>query len=120
VRTLLVAVAGAAGALTRYGIGMWVGAQEFPWATITINVTGSYILGLLLTLGTQRHWSPDLTVPLAVGFLGAYTTFSTFSFETQTMLRAGRLGAALVYVLSSLVLGVSAAAAGYATARAIA
>ena len=118
-RTLFVAIAGAAGALTRYGIGTLVGPQAFPWSTFAINVSGSYILGLLLTLGTQRHWSPDLTIPLAVGFLGAYTTFSTFSFETQTMLRAGRAGTAFVYVIGSLVLGVTAAAGGYATARAI-
>ena len=118
-RTVFVAVAGAAGALTRYGIGTLVGPQAFPWTTFAINVTGSYILGLLLTLGTQRHWSPDLTVPLAVGFLGAYTTFSTFSYETQTMLRTGRVGTAFVYVFGSLAFGVAAAAGGYATARAI-
>jgi CrcB protein len=119
-RAALVAVAGAMGALSRYGIGMSVGVRTFPWATLAINITGSYLLGLLLTVGAERHWSENITVPLAVGFLGAYTTFSTFSYETQTLVRTHRASTALLYVLVSVLAGVLGAAAGYSTARALA
>jgi CrcB protein len=118
-RTAFVAVAGAAGALSRYGIGLAVGVRTFPWATLAINVSGSFVLGLLLTLGADRGWSENTTVPLAVGFLGAYTTFSTFSYETQTMLRTGRPTAAAVYVATSVIGGILAAAAGYALGNAV-
>jgi CrcB protein len=118
VKPTLVALAGAAGALGRYAIGLAVGVRSFPWATLGINLTGSFLLGLVLTVGIERGWPDEATIPLAVGFLGAYTTFSTFSFETQTMLRTGRTAVAAAYVGVSVVGGVVAAAAGYATARA--
>ena len=116
-RSVGVAAAGAAGALARYWIGVAVGVRAFPWATLGINVTGSYVLGLVLTVGTERGWPEDVTVPLAVGFLGAYTTFSTFSYETQLLLRTDRAATAALYVAASVAGGVLAAAAGYASAR---
>jgi fluoride exporter len=119
VRTVLVAVAGAAGALCRYGIGAAVGVRSFPWATLGINLTGSFLLAVLLTAATERGWAQDLTVPLAVGFLGAYTTFSTFSWEAYTLARTGRAGQAAAYVAVSVLGGVAAAAAGYGAARAL-
>jgi hypothetical protein len=78
VTTALVAIASAVGALARYAIGRAVGVRSFPWATLGINLTGSFLLGLVLALGVQRDWPDTTTIPLAVGFLGAYTTFSTF------------------------------------------
>ena len=111
-RLVLIAVAGAAGALTRYGVGNAVGVRTFPWATLAINVVGSFLLGLLLQAAPARL-GDDVRVALAVGFLGAFTTFSTFSYETVTMVRDGRAGAALSYVLLSVVVGVGAAALGY-------
>ncbi|HEX9992720.1 MAG TPA: CrcB family protein [Acidimicrobiales bacterium] len=116
-RALFVAVAGAAGASCRYAIGLAVGVRSFPWATLGINLTGSFLLAALLTAGTERGWSQDVTVPLAVGFLGAYTTFSTFSWEAFTLARTDRVGTAAVYVAASLVGGIVAAAGGYAVAR---
>ncbi|MBA3605420.1 MAG: fluoride efflux transporter CrcB [Actinomycetota bacterium] len=116
---VLVAVAGALGALTRYGLGRAVGARAFPWVTLSINVSGSFLLALLLTLGLARQWPATTSIPLAVGFLGAYTTFSTFSYETFALIRDDRLPAAIVYVASSVVGGLLAAAAGYTTARAL-
>lgn len=114
---VLVAVAGAAGALTRYGLGLAVGDRSFPWATLGVNLTGSFLLGLLLGTGMARGWPETATVPLGVGFLGAYTTFSTFSYDTFTLARTDRLATAAVYVAVSLVGGLLAAAAGYAGAR---
>jgi fluoride exporter len=119
VKVVLVAVAGAAGALSRYGIGVVVGVRSFPWSTLGINVAGSFLLGLVLVLGEERGWPETTTVPLAVGFLGAFTTFSTFSYETFTLARTDRAGTAAVYVTLSVVGGLIAAAAGYATAKAI-
>jgi CrcB protein len=117
VRIVLIAMAGAAGALARYGIGIAVGSRSFPWATLGINLTGSFLLGFVLAFGFDRSWSDTTLLPISVGFLGAYTTFSTFSYETFTLVRTDRAATALVYVLASLTGGVLAAAAGYATAR---
>ena len=119
-KVALVGLAGAAGALARYGLGVAVGVRSFPWATLGINLTGSFVLGLVLTMGIQRGWPETTTVPIAVGFLGAYTTFSTFSFETYTLLRTDRAAVAMTYVAISMVGGIAAAALGYATARALA
>ena len=111
------AVAGAVGALTRFGVGTAVGIRAFPWATLGINVVGSFLLGLLLQAAPGRL-GDDVRVALGVGFLGAFTTFSTFSYETVSMLRDGRAGAAVAYVAASLVLGIGAAAVGYAVGAA--
>lgn len=117
---LLIAIAGAAGALARYGIGIAVGERTFPWVTLGINLTGSFFLGFVLAFGLERGWSEAMTVPIAVGFLGAYTTFSTFSHETFTLARTDRVPLAAIYVAVSLIGGVIAAGAGYALARRIA
>jgi CrcB protein len=119
-KILLVAVAGAAGALTRYGIATAIGVRSFPWATLAINLSGSFVLGLLLTAGIQRGWPENTVIPLSVGFLGAYTTFSTFSYETFTLGRADRFVSAAVYVAVSVTGGILAACAGYLLARRIA
>ncbi|MEO7554995.1 MAG: fluoride efflux transporter CrcB [Acidimicrobiales bacterium] len=118
-KVALVALAGAAGALSRYGVGVAIGVRTFPWATLGINLAGSFVLGLVLTAGADRGWPETTTVPLAVGFLGAFTTFSTFSYETQTFLRTDKVGQAAVYVSVSLVGGVVAAALGYAAGKAL-
>jgi CrcB protein len=115
-KTALIGVFGAAGALSRYGIGTLLGTQAFPWATLLINVAGSFALGLVLVAGPVKL-DGDLTTAIGVGFLGAFTTFSTFSVETQTMLREDRVGPAVTYVVASLVAGVAAAALGYLTGR---
>ncbi len=112
-----IGVAGAAGALTRYGVGRAVGTRSFPWATLGINLVGSLALGILLKSAMERGWSDTTVQALGIGYLGAFTTFSTFSADTHTMLRDGRTGAALTYVLASVVGGVIAAAIGYAIAK---
>jgi len=111
-RIVLVGIAGAAGALGRYGIAALFGARAFPWPTLGVNVVGSLLLGVLLVAGPSRL-TANTTLAVAVGFLGAFTTFSTFSYETVTLFRAGRPAAALGYVALSTVAGVAAAAIGY-------
>lgn len=117
---LLVAVAGAAGALTRYGIGHAFGVRSFPWATLAINLSGSFLFGVVLSLAVKRQWPDTATLPLAVGFLGAYTTFSTFSYESFTLLRTDRATAAVIYVVVSVLGGLLAAWAGFSAARSLA
>ena len=113
---LLVTLAGAAGVLLRYGISSTVHGDALPWVTVAINVAGSFLLGMLVV----AHWtSPQARAALGVGFLGGFTTFSTFSVQAFLDLEAGELGRALVLVLASLLLGVAAAAAGYYLARAL-
>ncbi len=118
-KALFIGVAGAAGALSRYWVGVRWGDRDFPWATLAINVAGSLLLGFVLHASVERGWSEARTLPLSVGFLGAFTTFSTFSYETQTLLRDGRAPAAAGYVALSVVAGLAAAALGYAMAGAL-
>jgi fluoride exporter len=119
-KTVLVGAAGAVGALARYGIGVAVGVRVFPWATLGINVVGAFLLGLVLTVTNERGMSHLVSVPLAVGFLGAFTTWSTFSWETFAMLRTGQEAKAVVYVLASLVVSLLATLAGYRAGQALA
>jgi CrcB protein len=116
----LIAVAGSLGALTRYGVGSAVGLRTFPWSTLAVNITGSFLLGLVLAYAGERGWSDTTTQPISIGFLGAYTTFSTFSYETFTLARTDRVPAAMVYVSVSVAGGLLAALAGYSLGRRLA
>lgn len=109
-RLLLIASAGAVGALCRYGIALAVGPVGFLWVTLGINVVGSFLLGVLVAVLP----APDNTIRAVVGtgLLGAFTTLSPFSVETVTLVRDGRPGAAAGYVVASLLLGVAAAGVG--------
>jgi fluoride exporter len=120
VRTALVAAAGAVGAVVRYRIGMAVGLRSFPWATAIINIIGCFLLAFVLFGPLAARWSPATTAAVTVGFLGAYTTFSTFGYETFSLLRADRFGAAGAYVALSLLGGLGAAALGFVAGRAAA
>ncbi len=115
-----VAVAGALGALARYGVGEVVSRRfpTFPWGTLVINVTGSLVLGFLFVILTERtQASPALRSTLMIGFIGAYTTFSTFSLETVRLLQDGSTVAAGLNVLGNLGLGLSAAWLGMLLGR---
>jgi CrcB protein len=109
---LAVAVGGALGALARYGLASAIGSRSFPWATLVINVAGSFALGAVLA-GAAGRWPAAASFFVTVGFLGAFTTFSTFSFEATELLREGRAAAAGAYVAASVVLGLLASVAGY-------
>ena len=121
VQTLWIALAGALGAVTRYRIAAAVGVRSFPWATLGINVVGCFALAMLLSGPAASRRPMSVNITLSIGFLGAFTTFSTFGYETFTMLRTDRPGTALMYVLASVMGGVLAASAGYAfaTSRAL-
>jgi CrcB protein len=114
VTVLLVAVFGAAGVLSRYGITQAFGASAAPWSVLVVNVLGSFVIGLLAGHGA----SEDVRLIAGVGFLGGFTTFATFSLDVFADLEAGRPGRALALVVLSVGLGIGAAAAGWALARA--
>ena len=110
---LIVAVAGAIGASARYAIGASIGARLFPWATLGINVSGSFLLTFLIAGPLAERMSTAAAIAVTVGFLGAFTTFSTFGYETVTLARDGRWTTAVVYVIASVIVGLGAAALGY-------
>lgn len=115
--TFLVAIAGAAGAVLRYRIGLAVGVRSFPWATLGINVSGSLFLAVVLAGPLASRWGPTATTAVAVGLLGSYTTFSTFGYETFTLIRTQRPTTAALYVAASLVGGLAATTFGYGIGR---
>lgn len=117
--TVMVAIAGAVGAVIRYRIGVAVGVRSFPWVTLGINVTGCFLLAFVLAGPGASRWSPAITTAVGVGLLGAYTTFSTFGYETFALLRTEQNAAAMSYVVTSLVGGIAATALGYAAGKSL-
>lgn len=120
---LAVAAGGALGAMLRYYLGGTVLARAgtpFPTATFVINITGSLIIGFFLTLATERlHISPLWRLAVAVGFVGAYTTFSTFEYETARLVEDGDFLHALLNIILSVTLGFAAVWAGIILARTV-
>ncbi len=123
VRTLLtVALGGGLGSVLRYVVG-FAFAQRFgagfPWGTLFINVTGSLVIGIVAELAQTRALGigPQARLFLAVGVLGGYTTFSTFSFDAVTLINDRAAALALAYAGTSVVLGLAAAFAGAALVR---
>src|SRR5690348_1728836 len=120
---LCVGVGGFVGANARYILGTWIVGRlgpSFPAHTFVINLSGSFLIGVVLTLLTERlEVDPAWRLLLVVGFLGGYTTFSSFSFEALGLLRGGDWLAAAWYILGSNVLGLLACAAGIALVRAV-
>ena len=117
---LLVAAGGAAGAVLRYLAGAGIArllAPGFPYATLAVNVTGSFAMGLLFVLLT-RSGQTQLSPLLLTGLLGGFTTFSAFSLEAVTLVEEGRLPAAALYVGASVLLSIAALMLGLALARA--
>ena len=113
---LLVFLGGMIGAPLRYVTDKAVQSRHdgvFPWGTLLINISGSFILGALGAAAVHHHLSPDLTLLLGTGLCGGLTTFSTFSFETVRLLEDGSLAEAGINVVGSLSAGLAAAALGY-------
>lgn len=112
-----VAMGGALGALLRYGAAVWMGRALFPYATLTVNVVGSFVLGLILFHDLARgSLDPTARAFFAIGLLGAFTTMSTFSYETFTLYSEGRAAHAAANVALNLVLSVLAIVLGRSAA----
>jgi fluoride exporter len=115
-----VALGGSLGAPARYGVAqvIHVAPGSFPWATFATNVAGSFVLGVVLGVLVSRPPSHRRArLFLTTGFLGAFTTFSTFVVEVDVLAKDGGVGIALAYVVASLVVGLGAAGAGLAWGR---
>lgn len=120
---LVVALGGAAGSVGRWLVGGWVqgvAGTGFPWGTLTVNVVGSLLLGFTATWLHQTAGSEHLRHLVAVGFIGSFTTFSTFSFEALELVRDGAWWRAGGYTVGSVVVGLAAVAVGAALAVALA
>ena len=120
---LFIGLGGFAGAIARYAVDGWVtglARASFPWGTLAVNLSGSFLIGLLFALASERAvMSPDLRGPIMIGFVGAYTTLSTLALESWRLIDNGAwlLGAANLG--ASVLLGVAAVIAGVAIGRAI-
>jgi CrcB protein len=119
---LLIALGGAAGSLLRYLVGGAVqrmSASGFPVGTMFVNVSGCFIIGVLVRQFLNMQLSPELRALLIVGFCGGFTTFSTFSAETLGLIDGGEYGRAASYVVLSVTLCLAATLAGMTTMRLI-
>jgi fluoride exporter len=116
VGVLLIGAGGMIGALCRYFLGRLISTNIrsiFPWGTWTINLTGSLILGVFASYTHNGQVHELVWKACGVGFLGAYTTFSTFGFETIRLIESGEKKSAAIYVISSVILGILFAWIGY-------
>ncbi len=122
-RLLIVAAGGALGAVARHGVGVWamrlIPAAQWPWATLTVNVVGGLLMGVLAGWLAFRGGanSESLRLFAAVGVLGGFTTFSAFSLEAALMIERRQLAMAGGYVAASVVLSIAALFLGLMVAR---
>ncbi|HEY8107945.1 MAG TPA: fluoride efflux transporter CrcB [Gaiellaceae bacterium] len=123
-RTIVaIGIAGALGALARYGLDGVVSRRfpsSFPWGTFVVNMSGAFVLGFLMTLMTEQLTTASwVRSALTIGLLGAYTTFSTLSYETYRLLEDGAVGLAAANMLGSAAVGLFAVYLGVVSARAL-
>jgi fluoride exporter len=121
VKVILLAVGGALGTNARYWLGVWVGrwsSPAFPWATFAVNVLGSFAIGYLSVV--LARWAPHPNVRLLVlaGFLGGFTTFSAFAFDSLILYERGQPHLSLANAAGSVVAALAAVALGVCLARA--
>ena len=109
----LVALGGAIGSVLRFGIGNIIGSSEFPLSTIIVNVSGSFILGMLAVMAINNGYSEELMLFFGTGLLGAFTTMSPFSLETLTLVKNDNYTLALVYACISFILCILFAFVGW-------
>jgi len=114
---ILIGLGGTLGALARYATALWLRPTSltgFSLATFSVNISGCFALGLLMTVAHRHFWTHHpIVLMLCVGFLGSFTTFSTFSLETLELLQDGRAAAAALYVSSSVIIGLLAVWLGH-------
>lgn len=122
-RYLLIAGFGAAGAVCRYAVDRWVSdvsGGQFPWGTLTVNVVGAFLLGVLVALATERLLvDENWRIALGIGFLGSFTTFSTFAYESVRLAEDSAWLLTAANVFGMIALGLTAAIAGLAVGRTI-
>ncbi|HWV57145.1 MAG TPA: fluoride efflux transporter CrcB [Longimicrobiales bacterium] len=113
---LLTAVGGALGSLARYAASVWIhswAGEGFPWGILAVNAVGSIGLGFVLPIMVATNVAPALRTGVAVGFFGAFTTMSTFGYDTIALLKDGHSAKAAAYVMASLAFVIAGTFAGY-------
>lgn len=117
---IYVALGGALGSLARYYVGIWLtnATGAVSPATFAVNIVGSFLIGLFLVASAERSWSNALVLLVAVGFLGGFTTFSTFTWQTYQLAESGDTNRAILNVGASLIVGLLAVWAGSTLAKA--
>ena len=119
-QVVVLSVGGVLGVNARYWLGVvinrWTG-PHFPWATLTINVTGSFAIGLFSVVLARWLPHPHARLLVTVGFLGGYTTFSSFSFEALTLWERGERGLCVTYIIASVAASLAAVILGTALGR---
>ena len=120
---VLIGLGGFAGAISRYAVDGFVSDRTggaFPWGTLAVNATGSLVLGLLFAMTTERAILPaDIRGPVMIGFIGAYTTFSTYMLESWGLMENGSYGLAIANLGGSMLVGLGATAVGLIIGRAL-
>lgn len=115
----IVAFGGAIGAGLRYAVGEWISTDSFPYATLSVNLIGSFLLGVLAVGLAQNLVSTNMALLLGTGVLGAFTTMSTFSVETVEMFDNGHGSSAMIYVVLTMILSPFLALIGWKIGEAI-
>lgn len=111
---LLVGLGGAIGSMLRYAASLVINPKNFPYATLAVNITGSFIIGIVFAMSIrQAGLSTNWQLFLATGICGGFTTFSAFTLENMGLLQSGRIGMALTYIALSMLLGIAATFLGY-------
>ena len=118
---LLVGLGGAAGSMARYGVSRLLPFAGFPVATLTVNIVGSFLMGLLAASlsGALAGWSEEARLLLGVGLLGGFTTFSAFSLDFVNLMQRGDWMLGLIYIALSVVLSIAALVFGFWIARGV-
>ena len=120
---ILIGFGGFAGAISRYLVDGLVTDRTggaFPWGTLVVNATGSFVLGLLFAMTAERATLPaEIRGPVMIGFIGAYTTFSTYMLESWGLIESGSYAPAVANLGGSMLIGLAAVAAGLVIGRAI-
>jgi CrcB protein len=117
---LLIAVGGSLGAIARYGLSIFIyhtTSDIFPWGTLTVNITGSFLIGVFIELFDTTIIPTEWRSFITIGFLGAYTTFSTYTLETINLFRDGELRLAAVNVLANNIISIVLVVAGIYSSR---
>ncbi|MGA3349885.1 MAG: fluoride efflux transporter CrcB [Candidatus Sulfotelmatobacter sp.] len=120
---LMVAIGGALGSVLRFWLGSYIGGRlgsRFPYGTFAVNMTGSFLIGMVLTvLAEKTQWSMNWRYLIAIGFIGGYTTFSAFEYETFRLFQDGEMRSAMLNVTLSVVIGFVGVWMGAMAGRAI-
>jgi fluoride exporter len=120
---LIIGLGGFIGAIARYTIALWIGqnwGRMFPLGTFVVNISGCFLVSLFMSLFTERFMvSPQIRMFLVIGFLGAYTTFSAFEYETGSLVKDGEWALAMMNVVLSVIAGFAALKLGEVIGKSI-